>query len=132
MRLRRNVFLGRTFSPPDDGQNKVRLGPDAFSALTGDENPESIEIPRKDLFRHILVAGATGSGKTTRVVEILNQLEDDQLSVVVFETAKRTYRKRLLVRGRPAPLVYSLGSSQEHPRSRFRPLRLHPFFFELG
>jgi hypothetical protein len=132
VRLRRNVFLGRTFSPPDDGQNKVRLGPDAFSALTGDENPESIEIPRKDLFRHILVAGATGSGKTTRVVEILNQLEDDQLSVVVFETAKRTYRKRLLVRGRPAPLVYSLGSSQEHPGSRFRPLRLNPFFFELG
>ena len=132
VRLRRNVFLGRTFSPPDDSQNKVKLGPDAFSALTGDAYPESIEIPRKDLFRHILVAGATGSGKTTRVVEILNQLEDDQLSVVVFETAKRTYRKRLLLRGRPAPLVYSLGSSQEYPGSRFRPLRLNPFFFELG
>jgi hypothetical protein len=132
VRLRRNVFLGRTCSPPDDGQNKVRLGPDAFSALTGDEHPESIEIPRRDLFRHLLVAGATGSGKTTRVVEILNQLEDDQLSVVVFETAKRTYRKRLLRRGRPAPFVYSLGSSHEHPGSRFQPLRLNPFFFELG
>ena len=28
--------------------------------------------------------------------------------------------------------MYSLGSSQEHPGSRFRPLRLNPFFFELG
>lgn len=132
VRLRRNVFLGRTCSPPDDRQTKVRLGPDAFSALTGDEHPESIEIPRRDLFRHLLVAGATGSGKTTRVVEILNQLEDDQLSVIVFETAKRTYRKRLLLRGRPAPLVYSLGCSHEHSGSRFQPLRLNPFFFELG
>ncbi len=132
VRLRRNVFLGRTFSPPEDGQPRVRLGPDAFSALTGDEQPEQIEIPRRDLFRHILVAGATGSGKTTRVVEILNQIDDAALSVVVLETAKRTYRKRLQRRGRPAPLVYSLGNSREHAGERFRPLRLNPFFFELG
>ncbi len=132
VRLRRNVFLGRTFSPPDDGSPRVGLGPDAFSALTGDEHPESIEIPRQDLFRHILVAGATGSGKTTRVVEILNHLNDERLSVVVFETAKRTYRTRLQVHGRPAPLVYSLGSSREYAGTRFRPLRLNPFYFEPG
>lgn len=132
VRLRRNVFLGRTFSPPEDGQPRVRLGPDAFSALTGDEHPEFIEIPRRDLFRHILVAGTTGSGKTTRVVEILNNLEDDHLSVIVFETAKRTYRKRLQRAGRPAPLVYSLGNSRDVPGDRYRPLRLNPFFFEVG
>jgi len=132
VRLRRNVFLGRTFSPPDEGSPRVGLGPDAFSALTGEDQTDSIEIPQQNLFRHILVAGATGSGKTTRVVEILNQLKDDKLSVVVFETAKRTYRARLQVRGRPAPLVYSLGSSKEYVGSRFRPLRLNPFYFELG
>jgi DNA helicase HerA-like ATPase len=132
VRLRRNVFLGRTFSPPEDGQPRVGLGPDAFSALTGEEHPEFIEIPRRDLFRHILVAGTTGSGKTTRVVEILNNLEDDHLSVIVFETAKRTYRKRLQRAGRPAPLVYSLGSSRDVPGDRYRPLRLNPFFFEVG
>jgi hypothetical protein len=132
VRLRRNVFLGRTFRPPEDGQPRVGLGPDAFSALTGDEYPELIEIPRRDLFRHILVAGTTGSGKTTRVVEILNNMEDDHLSVIVFETAKRTYRKRLQRAGRPAPLVYSLGSSREVPGDRFRPLRLNPFYFEIG
>jgi hypothetical protein len=130
VRLRRNVFLGRTSRPPDGGE-RVVLGPDAFSALTG-KTSEMIEIPSKDLFRHLLVAGATGSGKTTRVVEILNRLTDNQLSVVVFETAKRTYRKRLQRPGRPAPWVYSLGSSREHPGTRFRPLRVNPFFFELG
>lgn len=132
VRLRRNVFFGRTFSPPEDRQQRVRLGPDAFSALTGDQHPDFIEIPRDDLFRHVLVAGTTGSGKTTRVVEILNNLEDDDLSVIVFETAKRTYRKRLQRRDRPVPLVYSLGSSCEFPGERFRPLRVNPFFFELG
>ena len=132
VRLRRNVFLGRTFSPPEDGQPLVELGPDAFSALTGDADPELIEIPRRDLFRHILVAGTTGSGKTTRVVEILNHLADDHLSVIVFETAKRTYRRRLQRAGRPAPLVYSLGSSHDVPNDRYRPLRLNPFYFEIG
>ena len=132
VRLRRNVFLGRTFSPPEDGQPRVGLGPDAFSALTGEEQPEFIEIPRRDLFRHILVAGTTGSGKTTRVVEILNRLEDDHLSLIVFETAKRTYRQRLQRAGRPAPLVYALGSSRDVPGDRHRPLRLNPFFFEIG
>lgn len=132
VRLRRNVFLGRTCSPPDDGQPRVGLGPDAFSALAGEEHPDFIEIPHRDLFRHILVAGTTGSGKTTRVVEILNNLEDDRLNVIVFETAKRTYRKRLQRAGRPAPLVYSLGSSRDVPESRYRPLRLNPFFFEIG
>ncbi|MHB1955691.1 MAG: ATP-binding protein, partial [Sulfobacillus sp.] len=82
--------------------------------------------------RHVLVAGATGSGKTTRVVEILNQLQDDRLSVVVFETAKRTYRNRFLRVGRNTPLVYSLGGSSQHSSSRVTPLRLNPFFFELG
>ncbi len=132
VRLRRNVFLGRTFSPPDDNSPRVSLGPDAFSAMTGEDHSEFIEIPRQDLFRHILVAGATGSGKTTRVVEILNHLNDERLSVVVFETAKRTYRTRLQRLGRPAPLVYSLGSSHEYAGTRFRPLRLNPFYFEPG
>lgn len=133
VRLRRNVFFGRTFTPPDDGHQRVRLGPDSFSALTDPSDPASIEIPRSDLFRHMLVAGTTGSGKTTRVVEILNELEDDQLSVIVFETAKRTYRARFKRKGRPDPLVYSLGSSESYGRgSRFKPLRLNPFYFELG
>ena len=132
VRLRRNVFLGRTSSPRVPVQHTVRLGPDAFSAIGGIDDPPQVEIPRRDLFRHVLVAGTTGSGKTTRVVEILNGLEDDALCVVVFETAKRTYRRRVKRAGRDAPLVYTLGGGGERPHSRVRPLRVNPFFFELG
>lgn len=133
IRLRRNVFLGRTCSPPAGSSHAtVRLGPDAFSSIGGAADPAYVQIPASDVFRHVLVAGTTGSGKTTRVVEILNGLQDDALSVVVFETAKRTYRHRVQRPGRPAPLVYTLGGGAEHIGSRIRPLRVNPFFFELG
>ena len=130
--LRRNVFLGRTSSPRGFGEDTVELGPDAFGALGGRTAENAIVIDRDDLFRHLLVAGTTGSGKTTRVIEILNQLKDDHLGIIVFETAKRTYRKRLQRLGRPAPLVYRLGDSTRIPDCRFRPLRVNPFYFELG
>ena len=133
LRLRRNVFLGRNVDTNEGGSGAVVLGPDAFSAIGAESAPADIRIPTSDLFKHILVAGTTGSGKTTRVVEILNRLDQPQLSVVVFETAKRTYRTRLQRHGRPAPLVYNLGSSTSYgPSSRFRPFRLNPFYFELG
>jgi hypothetical protein len=133
LRLRRNVFLGRNVEAKADKDGLIDLGPDAFSAINTEATPASIKVPGGDLFKHILVAGTTGSGKTTRVVEILNRLDNPDLSVVVFETAKRTYRARLQRQGRPAPLVYSLGSSATHPSaSRFRPLRMNPLYFELG
>jgi hypothetical protein len=133
LRLRRNVFLGRNVDTNGGGSGAVVLGPDAFSAIGAEQAPADIRIPGGDLFKHILVAGTTGSGKTTRVVEVLNRLDRPQLSVVVFETAKRTYRTRLQRRGRPGPLVYSLGSSVTFgASSRFRPLRVNPFYFELG
>lgn len=133
LRLRRNVFLGRNVEARADDDGLIELGPDAFSAIGAETPPASIKVPGGDLYKHVLVAGTTGSGKTTRVVEILNRLESPDLSLVVFETAKRTYRSRLQRRDRPAPLVYSLGSSASHAEdSRFRPLRLNPFYFELG
>ena len=133
LRLRRNVFLGRNVEARPDDDGLIELGPDAFSAIGSESPPDSIKVPGGDLFKHVLVAGTTGSGKTTRVVEILNRLDGPDLTVIVFETAKRTYRGRLQRRDRPAPLVYSLGSSISHgSESRFCPLRLNPFFFELG
>jgi len=133
LRLRRNVFLGRNVDAKPDKFGIIELGPDAFSADGTKASSAAIKLPGGDLFKHALVAGTTGSGKTTRVVEILNRLSIPDLSVVVFETAKRTYRTRLRRHGGPDPLVYSLGSSTEYGSStRFRALRLNPFFFERG
>jgi hypothetical protein len=133
LRLRRNVFFGRHVDAEPDQVGIVELGPDAFSSVGADAVPSSVRMPGGDLFRHVLVAGTTGSGKTTRVVEILNRLTVSDLSVVVFETAKRTYRTRFQRESQPAPLVLTLGNSRTYGQgSRFRPLRINPFFFELG
>lgn len=133
LRLRRNVFLGRNVDAAPDKFGLIELGPDAFSAVGTKASSAAIKLPGGDLFKHALVAGTTGSGKTTRVVEILNRLSIPDLSVVVFETAKCTYRTRLRRHGGLDPLVYSLGSSTEYgSSSRFRALRLNPFFFERG
>lgn len=132
LRLRRNVFLGRNVDTNNGSLGTIVLGPDAFSAIGAEFTPADIKLPEEDLFKHILVAGTTGSGKTTRVVEILNRIESPQLSVLVVETAKRTYRKEFQRRKRSAPIVYRLGSSATYGVSRFRPLRVNPFYFELG
>lgn len=127
--LQRSVFMGRNATPVADGSGPlVSLGHDAFLEGGGGLGRRDIELPAHDLFRHVLVAGTTGSGKTRRVLKILGELDamGDDLRVIVFETAKRTYREEFQRgSGRP-PRIYSLGDSTEFP------LRLNPFFFEPG
>ena len=141
IRLRRNVFYGRASSPSDVSATKgrtslrsgmaVNLGPDAFYAIDNPESAPQVQIPFDELFRHVLVAGTTGAGKTTRVVEILNEIERKDLSIVVFETAKRTYRNRLKRKGAQGTRVYALGGTEGFA-GRAIPFRINPFYFELG
>ena len=140
IRLRRNVFYGRASSPSDVSPPKagshlpgtaVNLGPDAFYAIDNPESTAQVQIAYEELFRHVLVAGTTGAGKTTRVVEILNGIDSDDLSIVVFETAKRTYRNRLQRKGVSGTHLYALGGSEGSSGPAI-PLRINPFYFELG
>jgi len=129
LQLRRSVFLGRNTRPPQSDVDPVHLGPDAF--WRGSTPRRTVQVEYGDLMRHMLIAGATGSGKTWRAVEILNGLEErDDLQIVVFETAKGVYRNRLQRANRPPPRVYTIGDGREST-GRFRPLRLNPFQCDL-
>jgi hypothetical protein len=122
LRLRRAVFFGR------NSGHIGRAARGAAFSLGPIAGEGEILASMDELYRHILVTGTTGSGKTWRVLRILESLsvQRDGPRVIVFETAKRTYREEL--RGRPGsePLVYTIGDSGAHP------FRLNPFFFEHG
>lgn len=129
--LQQSVFLGRNAVPhTHDGGRTFSLGPDPFG--TTDATSRDVELPSADLFRHLLICGTTGSGKTYRALRILQGLgREDDLRVLVFETAKRTYRSEF-VRQTNDPIVYRVGDASYSRGSRFRPLRINPFFFEPG
>lgn len=85
-------------------------------------------VPVEEFGRHVLVAGTTGSGKTTTILNILHQLwNDHDVPFLVIESAKREYRGLLGVKGwntqmGRCPLrVFTLGNESVSP------LRLNPF-----
>ena len=132
VRMHRGVFLGRNAAPeaPAAGdsrrQRRVRLGRFAFTAER--DSRGYVEFDERDLYSHVLVTGTTGSGKTRRVLKILNDLTHlgDDVRIVVFETAKRTYRREFGRFADRPPRVYTLGDATG------RPLRINPFYFEPG
>ena len=130
--LKRSVFYGR---PDVHGHSGVGIGLTSFDQPTLRSPTEQTRVglseqcvfrlPEVDLCKHLLVVGTTGSGKTERVVHILNDIDSKRYRVIVIETAKKTYRNRLW-RGECDPLVYTLGDS------RRRPFRINPFYFDPG
>lgn len=92
------------------------------------------EVPIDELTRHTLVAGITGSGKTTTVMSMISRLWlDAGVPFLVIEPAKTEYRALLgVVRGEqgagPIPdlRVYTLGDET------VAPFRLNPFEFDVG
>ncbi len=84
-----------------------------------------VSIPLADFTRHALVAGITGSGKTTAVWNILDQLDrsDPSVPFLVIEPTKHEYRSIPLAQ----PVrVYTLGDE------RVSPLRMNPFEVPAG
>ena len=124
VQLHRTAFGGRNTAPAacPDPVNALCLGHGGFPGA-GD-----VRVPLDDLWRHVLIAGTTGSGKTLRALKLLEglHLAGDRVRVLVLETAKRTYRDEFQRPGQPAPRVYTLGDATG------RPLRINPFYFEPG
>ena len=94
------------------------------------------DMRRKDLAKHGLVVGVTGSGKTTTMFGLLDCLHDGGrgLPFLVIEPAKAEYRT---LRGQTQPdgqgngpvpelRVYTLGDET------IAPFRLNPFEFEIA
>jgi hypothetical protein len=80
------------------------------------------QVTTRRLTRHALVAGITGSGKTTTIVNLLVQAAATGVPFLVIEPAKAEYRALLEVPGLGEELlVFSLGDET------VAPLRLNPF-----
>jgi hypothetical protein len=84
-----------------------------------------VSIPVDDLTKHALVAGSTGSGKTTTVLELLRQLwRDHDVPFLVIEPVNSDaddYRRLLGEPGFETLDVYSVGDET------LTPLRFNPF-----
>jgi hypothetical protein len=76
----------------------------------------------KDLTRHTLITGFTGSGKTNTVLYLLDQLwRMHRIPFLVIESAKKEYRALMRVDGFEELLVFTLGDETTSP------FRLNPF-----
>jgi Helicase HerA, central domain len=91
--------------------------------LPGGEDP--VSVPVRSLTRHMLVAGATGSGKTTTVLELLRQLWlDHRVPFMVIEPVNSDaddYRRLLAEPGFEDLELITVGDEG------LRPLRFNPF-----
>ncbi|MDP3939520.1 MAG: ATP-binding protein, partial [Deltaproteobacteria bacterium] len=79
------------------------------------------------LCRHTLVAGHTGSGKSTTVKGLLLDLAGRGLPFLVLEPAKAEYRA--LATSMPGLCVFPVGAP---PRAGQMPFLLNPFAFPVG
>ncbi|HNB53454.1 MAG TPA: DUF87 domain-containing protein, partial [Anaerolineales bacterium] len=79
-------------------------------------------VPLKDLTRHTLITGFTGSGKTNTVLYLLDQLwRKHHIPFLVIESAKKEYRALARVKGFEDLLIFTLGDETTSP------FRLNPF-----
>jgi hypothetical protein len=114
------VRFDTDFSPP------ARQGL-ALGAILQQGHPthSAYQITLDDLTKHALVAGVTGSGKTTTVMNLLDSAVEANRPFLVIEPAKTEYRAlHRALAGRAELRVYTLGNEL------VAPFRLNPFEFE--
>ena len=128
---------GAILSFPVCNDNYAGIGCNAFSLLgQGVMLPESMKKSRgainigrsegsgpvfitgEDMLLHMAVYGKTGTGKSTLLLNIIDQLAAEGVSVLAIEPVKREYRK--LIRGSGEVRVYTAGSTVS-------PFILNPF-----
>lgn len=106
---------------PTIGRDSVVLG----NVIRDSINTTSpCAIPLSHLTRHGLVAGVTGSGKTTTCFQILRQLGNQGIPFLVIESAKAEYRRLLQDPLFEDMIVFTVGD--ETP-GESAPFRINPF-----
>lgn len=105
---------------PETKKNSLLLG--VYSA----NGVEQVYYPLKDLTKHVLVCGASGSGKSNTTLGLLFQLwRDHKIPFWVIEPPKAEYRGLKMLDGFENTLVFSLGDEAVTP-FRFNPFELLP------
>ncbi|MBP7212638.1 MAG: ATP-binding protein [Anaerolineaceae bacterium] len=94
----------------------------------GTATSEDFSIPIPDLTRHALIAGSTGSGKSTTIKHILSQLWNDHglPFMVLYPVDKPDYRELLGFEGLYDDLlIFTVGDESTSP-FRFNPFEVQP------
>lgn len=100
----------------DVSGNDLILGPLIVNGNVMDGR--KVGLPQKNLTRHVLVAGVTGSGKTTTCQKLL---VESGLPFLVIEPAKTEYRSLIRTAFGSNLEIYTLGNERNSP------FRLNPF-----
>ena len=92
--------------PPAEliGRGEYTLGSVSYPGLPG----YPFRVGRNDLLRHVFILGPTGTGKSTFILGLLQQLLPDGVPVMVFDF-KRNYRCLLNAPGAGDLLVLTVG-----------------------
>ena len=113
--LKEEVEFGLNMTKTATEENKLFLGNLIKSGL---QQQIEVSIDKRDLDKHIFIAGVTGSGKTTTCHRLLNSA---QMPFLVIEPAKTEYR--VLTKKHKDILIFTLGNDN------VAPFRLNPFEF---
>lgn len=112
--LREEIEFGLDFS--NECEDKIYLGKLVQSGTTMEKI--DVCIDKDNLYNHVFITGAKGSGKT---VTWQNLLIDSDLPFLIIEPAKTEYR--ILTKKYPDLLIFKLGMQN------VAPFRLNPFEF---
>jgi Helicase HerA, central domain len=94
----------------------------------GSNTGNQLKIPLRDLTKHGLIVGVTGSGKTNTCLQLLDQIWDAGRGVpfLVIESAKSEYRSLLHNPRFKGLSIFTVGDETTSP------LRLNPFEVQEG
>lgn len=91
----------------------------------GNETSLKVKIPHKNLRRHCLIAGVTGSGKTNTAQNLLLELHNNlDIPFLVISPVKQDYRK--LLQKIPEMRIFTLGNEMVAP-FRYNPYHVPPY-----
>lgn len=116
MSVDENSLRDFTSNPPINKEKVMRIGMDAYTG-------EAYGIPFRDVSEHVLVTGATGSGKTNTVMGLVRSLYAEKCPICIIEPSKKDYWH--LISEIPELRVYSAGRDA-------MPLRINPMIPEDG
>jgi len=115
-------------NPAELGENKITLG---HIVDTGIVQNTTYDIDPNSLVRHALVAGSTGSGKSTTCKRILKEVLRREVPIMVIEPAKDDYVRWAIEMNKKLPKekqfkIYMPGV-EELDGVKMEPLYLNPF-----